>query len=157
MVAAALARPPAAPDDALGEGTIRAALAGWPPADATAPQPLHGDYWPGNVLWRAGRLAAIIDWEDAALGDPLADLANCQFELLWAWGRGAMQQFTAEYLAAAPIDTAALGRAGSCGQRSAAVRQAAELGPRAPEDERRMRELHGWFVAQALMHFGRGS
>lgn len=155
MVAAALARPPAAPDDALGEGTIRAALAGWPPAERNRAAVLHGDYWPGNVLWRAGRLAAIIDWEDAALGDPLADLANCRLELLWAWGHEAMQQFTAEYLAAAPIDTAAL----PCWELWAALRPCGKLQSwgLAPEDERRMRELHGWFVAQALMHFGRGS
>ena len=31
---------------------------------------LHGDYWPGNVLWQQGRLAAVLDWEDAALGGP---------------------------------------------------------------------------------------
>jgi aminoglycoside phosphotransferase (APT) family kinase protein len=34
---------------------------------------LHGDYWPDNTLWRDGRLVCVIDWEDAALGDPLAD------------------------------------------------------------------------------------
>jgi aminoglycoside phosphotransferase (APT) family kinase protein len=37
---------------------------------------LHGDYWPGNVLWRDGRLVGVIGWEEAAFGDPLADLAN---------------------------------------------------------------------------------
>lgn len=33
---------------------------------------LHGDFWPGNLLWQDDRLAAIIDWEDAALGDSLS-------------------------------------------------------------------------------------
>lgn len=28
---------------------------------------LHGDYWPGNIMWRDGRLVAVIDWEDACL------------------------------------------------------------------------------------------
>jgi aminoglycoside phosphotransferase (APT) family kinase protein len=37
---------------------------------------LHGDFWPGNALWRDGALVAILDWEDAAIGDPLADVAN---------------------------------------------------------------------------------
>ena len=43
---------------------------------------LHGDFWPGNLLWKDGRLVAVIDWEDAALGDPLADLANSRLESL---------------------------------------------------------------------------
>lgn len=60
---------------------------------------VHGDYWPGNVLWRAGRLAAVIDWEDASLGDPLADLACARVELLCRFGVDAMDHFTARYLA----------------------------------------------------------
>ena len=60
---------------------------------------LHGDYWPGNVLWQGGRLAAVIDWEDASLGDPLADLATARVELLCRYGDAAMERFTARYLA----------------------------------------------------------
>ena len=37
---------------------------------------LHGDYWPGNVLWRDGRLVAVLDWEERDRGDPMADLAT---------------------------------------------------------------------------------
>jgi aminoglycoside phosphotransferase (APT) family kinase protein len=58
---------------------------------------LHGDYWPGNVLWRDGRLASVIDWEDAVLGDPLADLATARVELLCQYGERAMERFTARY------------------------------------------------------------
>lgn len=58
---------------------------------------LHGDYWPGNVLWRDGRIEAVIDWEDAALGDPLADVAQCRLELLWRQGEEAMDAFTTAY------------------------------------------------------------
>lgn len=152
LVAAALARPPSAPDDSLGEGTIRAALAGWPSAEPERAAVLHGDYWPGNVLWREGRLAALIDWEDAMLGDSLADLANCRLELLWAWGPEAMRQFTAEYLAAAPLDLAELPR----WELWAALRPCGKLAGwgLAPADEARMRELHRWFVAQALGALG---
>ena len=60
---------------------------------------VHGDYWPGNVLWREGRLAAVIDWEDASLGDPLADLACARVELLCRYGAEAMDHFTTRYLA----------------------------------------------------------
>ena len=55
---------------------------------------LHGDYWPGNVLWQDGRLVAVIDWEDASLGDPLADLATARVELLCRYGDDAMERFT---------------------------------------------------------------
>lgn len=59
---------------------------------------IHGDYWPGNVLWADGKLAALIDWEDAWLGDPLADLACARVELLCQYGHGAMEYFTHRYL-----------------------------------------------------------
>ena len=34
----------------------------------------HGDLHPGNVLTQNGRLAAVIDWGVAAIGDPAIDL-----------------------------------------------------------------------------------
>jgi aminoglycoside phosphotransferase (APT) family kinase protein len=44
-------------------------------ATATAAGIVHGDYRLDNVLIDpAGRVAAVLDWEMAALGDPLADL-----------------------------------------------------------------------------------
>jgi aminoglycoside phosphotransferase (APT) family kinase protein len=61
---------------------------------------LHGDFWPGNVLWKGGRLVAVIDWEDACLGDPLADLATARVELLCGYGHDAMEWFTTRYLSA---------------------------------------------------------
>ena len=42
---------------------------------------IHADFWPGNVLWRSGRLVAIVDWEDAALGEPTADIAYCALDM----------------------------------------------------------------------------
>lgn len=45
------------------------------------PTLIHGDFWPGNTLWRAGRLEAIIDWENAALADPAADVAYCASDM----------------------------------------------------------------------------
>jgi aminoglycoside phosphotransferase (APT) family kinase protein len=58
---------------------------------------LHGDYWLGNILWKDEELIAIIDWEDAMLGDPLADLAISRLEILWALGYEAMESFTTQY------------------------------------------------------------
>ncbi|MCY3867242.1 MAG: phosphotransferase, partial [Chloroflexi bacterium] len=45
-----------------------------------------------------GALSAIIDWEDAALGDPLADLGKSRLEILWAFGTAAMQAYSERYL-----------------------------------------------------------
>ncbi|HEX8696153.1 MAG TPA: phosphotransferase [Longimicrobium sp.] len=42
---------------------------------AYAPAPRHGDFWYENLLAEGGRLAGVVDWEDAALGDPAEDFA----------------------------------------------------------------------------------
>jgi aminoglycoside phosphotransferase (APT) family kinase protein len=42
------------------------------------------------VLWRDGRIVAVIDWEEAAFGDPMADLANSWLEIVWHFGTAAM-------------------------------------------------------------------
>ncbi len=70
---------------------------------------LHGDYWPGNLLWQGDKLSGIIDWEDAMLGDPLADLGKSRLEMLWALGEQAMVEYSAHYLALNPqLDASAL-------------------------------------------------
>lgn len=60
---------------------------------------LHGDFWPGNVLWQGAEITGIIDWEDAELGDPLYEIAVTRFDLLWVFGRDAMEHFTETYKA----------------------------------------------------------
>ena len=35
---------------------------------------VHGDYRLGNFIWRDNRIAAFLDWEMTALGDPMSDL-----------------------------------------------------------------------------------
>ncbi len=86
-------------DLSLGEDRIRDALeSAWPLSQANPSTLLHGDYWPGNVLWHEGRIAAVIDWEDARAGDPLSDLGNTRLEILWAFGPDAMRDFTSDYI-----------------------------------------------------------
>ncbi|WHY58721.1 aminoglycoside phosphotransferase family protein [Peribacillus simplex] len=63
---------------------------------------LHGDYWPGNILWKDDKLVSIIDWEDSGLGDPLADLANSQLEISYHFGMQAMDHFTNQYKSMMP-------------------------------------------------------
>lgn len=110
---------------------------------------LHGDFWPGNLLWKDGLLAAVIDWEDAALGDPLADLANARLEILWAFGDEAMQNFTRQYQALLPgLDYRNL----PYWELYMALRPITKLADWALDaaTETRMRERLNWFIAQAL-------
>lgn len=66
---------------------------------------LHGDFWPGNMLWEDGQLVAVIDWEDASIGDPLSDLAGSRVELLTQYGEETMHQLTNEYLSQSHLYT----------------------------------------------------
>jgi len=70
----------------------------------------HGDFWPENLLWREGQLVAVLDWEDAAVGDPLSDVAVTRMELRWRYdgdvGRRASTRFTEDYLRQSRCDPA---------------------------------------------------
>lgn len=136
-------------DTSLGEGRIRDVLeSAWPVPGGNASVLLHGDFWPGNVLWRNGTLAAVIDWEDARVGDPLADLANARLELLWAFGIDAMHGFTDRYRSITTVDIANLPYWDLC----AALRPCATLHTWGLDDPtvQRMRQQHALFVTQAL-------
>ena len=65
---------------------------------------LHGDYWPSNLLWSGGQIAAILDWEDAAIGDPLSDVACACLELRYIYGKDGMDLFEAAYARHCEID-----------------------------------------------------
>ncbi len=87
------------------ERRVREALvAAWPAIPVRAPVLLHGDFWPGNLLWRDDTLVGVIDWEDATLGDPLFDLAAARLELYWARDGGAVRELTERYLARAGVE-----------------------------------------------------
>ena len=139
-------------DDSLSQGRIRDALELARPlkhADsANAPVLLHGDFWPGNILWRDGQLVAVIDWEDAMVGDPLADVANSRLEILWAFGRDAMHSFTDLMHSMTAIDFASLAYWDLC----AALRPAGKLGSWGldAEPSRPCVLSHAWFVDEAL-------
>jgi aminoglycoside phosphotransferase (APT) family kinase protein len=147
---------PAALDHALQEGRIRDALeAVWPLPAIGAPSLLHGDFWPGNLLWKDGRLTAIIDWEDAMLGNPLADFATTRLDMLWIFGFDALRAFSQRYQELTRFDFRQL----PYWDLVAALRPASRLPVWAegwPElgrpdiTEATMREAHRWFVDQAF-------
>ena len=136
-------------DESLGEGPIRDALeAVWPFPQRNTAVLLHGDFWPGNTLWRDGQLVAVIDWEDTQVGDPLADVANSRLEILWAFGIDAMESFTQQYQSMTTIDFTHL----PYWDLYTALRRGAQIAQWGLDDttERTMREGHRWFVAQAF-------
>jgi aminoglycoside phosphotransferase (APT) family kinase protein len=101
-----IAQERAAATDRDWETRVRTALAPHWPLPQGESVLLHGDFWPGNLLWQGDRLAAVIDWEDACFGDPLVDLGPARLELLWAWGGTAKERFTDRYaaLTGRPLD-----------------------------------------------------
>ncbi len=93
----------------LPSDTLLSSLQGFsPPAMTNASALLHGDFWPGNLLWQNGQLKAVIDWEDASLGDPLIDLGIARLEVVWMFGPPALPLFTEVYAAHNPLDFRAL-------------------------------------------------
>lgn len=136
-------------DATINEGRIRDALqAVWPLHQHNPTVLLHGDFWPGNAIWRDGQLVAMIDWEDSALGDPLVDLAVSRLDMLWAFGMDAMHEYTRRYQALNPIDFTNLPYWDLC----IALRPANQISSWAPDEaaKNRMRERHALFVQQAF-------
>ncbi|MBE0695857.1 MAG: phosphotransferase [Anaerolineaceae bacterium] len=92
-------------NQSLSEDRIRDILQSASPLPPrNPPRLLHGDYWPGNILWQADKLAAVVDWEDAAVGDPLADFSISRLDILWIYGMDAMISFTRHYQSLMSID-----------------------------------------------------
>jgi len=85
-------------DEELDEPRLRDALNSlFPLKQVNESTLLHGDFWPGNLIWSNGQLVGVIDWEDAEIGDPLSDLSIARLDMLWAFGKDAMLDFTQAY------------------------------------------------------------
>jgi aminoglycoside phosphotransferase (APT) family kinase protein len=67
---------------------------------------VHNDYWPGNTVWRQGRLVAIIDWAEAGIGDRREDLAQCRCDLMFSQSLEVADDFLRCYqaIACAPVE-----------------------------------------------------
>jgi len=64
------------------------------------PSLVHVDYWTGNILWADGKITAVLDWEEAAWGDPGYDVAYIRAELALLGGLPLADQFLKAYEAA---------------------------------------------------------
>jgi aminoglycoside phosphotransferase (APT) family kinase protein len=159
-LSAKLQQRPATLDHSLQEGRIRDTLeAVWPLPAIGAPTLLHGDFWPGNLLWQAGKLAAIIDWEDAMIGNPLSDFATTRLDMLWIFGRDALRAFSQRYQEVTHFEDDFALHQLPYWDLVAALRPASRLAVWAegwPElgrpdiTEATMRQAHRWFVDQAF-------
>ncbi len=141
---------PTTVDESLSEAAIRTALARiWPPPQSNRSVLLHGDYWPGNTLWRDGTLVSVVDWEDAVLGDPLADVGNTRMEIGMLFGAAAASDFTRAYRALMPdVDMTALPH----WDLYASLRHAGRMGEWGllPADLARLQAGHREFTGAAL-------
>ena len=155
-----LGKPPGMLNESLHEGQIREALqAALPLTRCNTSVLLHGDFWPGNLLWQGNRLTAVVDWEDASLGDPLIDLAISRLDMLWIMGDEAMRAFTTHYRFLREVDDTCLPYWDLC----AALRLIRLAGANLAEwaaffhpsgrvdiTEQTMRAQINWFVRQAF-------
>jgi aminoglycoside phosphotransferase (APT) family kinase protein len=86
--------------------TIAALL---PQIRVVKPAFLHTDFWSGNILWHQGQISAVVDWEEAAYGDPGIDVAYCRMELYLEGLDDAADRFLNIYEAEAGEQVANLG------------------------------------------------
>jgi aminoglycoside phosphotransferase (APT) family kinase protein len=95
-------RAPSPSGDRLQNDVWAAARRLWPGVASSVRERalLHGDYWPGNLLWLRQRLVGIVDWEQPLLGDPARDVATCRGDLSILFGLDAADEFQERYLAA---------------------------------------------------------
>lgn len=152
-----LAQAAGEPDESLGETRIRRALAAaWPPP-ANPLTLVHGDIWPGNVIWHGGQVSGLIDWEDAYLGDPLEDLGVTRLDTWWQFGEEAMNVLTDHYLALVPWPATGLPVADllsalrPCGEIADWARSLDDVPAAKPRiTEEHMRAVHAQFVERAV-------
>jgi len=148
-------------DHSLDEERILAVVrSAWPFAGMNPGVLLHGDFWTGNLLWDHDRIVAVIDWEDAEVGDPLADLAISRLDFLWLLGVQAMADFTRHYQSMTAITLDNLPYWDLCAalRPMHVIAEWAEPWPalgRPDVTEETMRRDHQMFVAQAMEKLGR--
>ncbi|MBX3036461.1 MAG: phosphotransferase [Anaerolineales bacterium] len=53
----------------------------YPQIESVYPTLMHIDYWSGNILWHENEISAVIDWEEAAYGDPAYDVAYARLNM----------------------------------------------------------------------------
>ena len=47
---------------------------------------VHGDVWPGNLIWSGDAVHALIDWKTAGVGNPGVDLGELRKQVALSFG-----------------------------------------------------------------------
>jgi aminoglycoside phosphotransferase (APT) family kinase protein len=58
---------------------------------------IHRDYHPGNVLWSRHRVSGVVDWANASVGAPEADVGHCRANLAGYLDQSVADRFLARY------------------------------------------------------------
>ena len=87
---------------------LKAILKGYDTSYSGKPVLLHGDFWPGNILWTKDEISGVLDWEYAAIGDPVSDLAVASLELKYDYGKRGVDRFLDLYSKNFSIDQSRL-------------------------------------------------
>ena len=64
---------------------------------------VHDDFWPGNTVWYRGKLAGVVDWTHAEIGDPRTDVSQCRIDLAMILDLAAAEVFRQAYQSNAAI------------------------------------------------------
>ena len=73
------------------------------------PALVHIDYWSGNILWQEEEISAVLDWEEAACGDPVIDTAYACMNIFLMGLPEAAEEFLHAYEAKSGHKAANLG------------------------------------------------
>ncbi len=133
-----------------GERVWQAVKTGLPRLEPVPPTLVHVDYWPGNILWEGDRISAVVDWEEAALGDPAIDVAYCRMDIILRGYFEAADEFLQAYEAAAGRPVQNLG----LWELAAAARPM--FLPQGWIDVSPQKEYFAQFIAQAEKRSGQG-
>jgi aminoglycoside phosphotransferase (APT) family kinase protein len=69
----------------------------WPEIVASPQVLCHCDYWSGNVVWRDGKLAGIVDWSSGSRGPRGFDLGWCRLDLVLLFDEQIADELLAAY------------------------------------------------------------
>ena len=87
---------------------LKAILKDYDTSYSGKPVLLHGDFWQGNILWIKDEISGVLDWEYAAIGDPVSDLAVASLELKYDYGKRGVDRFLDLYSKNFSIDQSRL-------------------------------------------------
>jgi aminoglycoside phosphotransferase (APT) family kinase protein len=62
------------------------------------PALVHGDFHPGNIVWRNGTLTGVVDWSAARIGSRSFEFAQCRAGVALLFGMPGVRRLTEHYV-----------------------------------------------------------